>query len=177
MSEPSQDHDQNLEKYFDKKKREAIPETITEGYTKNVMQRLQTSKSVWRVLPLPILGCMVGIALIFAFWHLWQQHVVRIPAPSLSAIEIERDAAVLAQVSPADFPLMPDQDILLQIEMLDGFVVAMESKKGQTLSIVEETQILSAVGGEENSGETTLQELEWLDEMEATGNSSQAKRA
>jgi len=130
---------------------------------------LRKPKSVWTLLSLPVLGCVMGALLIFVFWR---------PAPSsLPAIEIERDAAILDQVSPADLPPEPVWDIMPQIDMLDTFVVAMESKEGRTLSIVQEAQVLTAVGADVNAGETPSQELELLDEIDAAGNAGKAKRA
>ena len=168
MTDNTQDKDKNLEQFFEAKKRQAIPPEILEGYTQSVMQRLHGRSPAWKLVALPALGLAMAATLIFAFWPPRPSSVTTSPAPTLPAIE--RDAAVLDQVSPADLPPLPAEDLLPQMEMLDSFTVAMESKKDRLLTMEEEAQVLMAVGADNDTyGEPTPQELETLDDLESRG--------
>ncbi len=171
MHDETQDKDKNLENYFDAKQREDIPKKITEGYVQGVLQRLEVQPAAWKIVVLPVLGFALGAVFVMALWQPWKDPVVVTPAPSLPAIEL--DATILDQVSPADLPPIPTEDLLPQVEMLDTFTVAMESKDDRnTLGIEDEMKVLTAIGaGSNTSPHLTEQDFELLDEMEtATDN-------
>lgn len=166
MSEDKQEKDKDLERYFGASKERPVPPKILQGYTDEVMSRVSHRSGLWHLgWAIPLIAVVSLVA--WAFWHGLQKKASDDPE------SIVRDLVVIEQVSPIEEIIsLPQEEILLQMEMMDTLMIAMNDTTGSPLNEEDEAAVLLSV--DPSDSDVDQDSMDVLDEMEILGSVEQA---